>query len=233
MEGVMSAIAESLALSTDQDVQGELENLADLVERLGGIPLERIRLKPPPGMATEADVITAMEAPRKRLCELIDGILVEKPMGYSESVLATLLIVQLDAFVRPRNLGLVTAPDGTIRLWAGRVRIPDVAFTSWGKMPGRKRPKAPIPTLSPDLAVEILSESNTRKEMALKRADYFQAGVRLVWEIEPDTRTVDVYTSVEAKTTLTENDTLDGGDVLLGFALPLRTFFAELDREGN
>src|SRR5215831_15402916 len=140
------------------------EDVAELLERLGNIPPERVRLRPPPGTATEADVLAALEAPRKRLCELIDGVLVEKPMGYTESVLATYLLELLNSFVRPRNLGLVTSPDGTIRLWAGRVRIPDVAFFSWDRMPGRRRPPQPIPTLAPDLAVEILSRSNTPGE---------------------------------------------------------------------
>jgi Uma2 family endonuclease len=230
----MSAIAEpQVRKPRDLPETRELDNVADLVERLGGIPLERIRLKPPPGTATEEDVLVAMGEPRKRLCELIDGVLVEKAMGYSEAVLASWLIELMNGFVRPQNLGLVTAPDGTVRLWAGRVRIPDVAFTSWDRMPGRKRPKAPIPDLAPNLAVEILSESNTKKEMAEKRQDYFKARVELVWEIDPDKRTVDVYTSPETKTTLTEADTLDGGTVLPGFTLPLQTLFAELDREGS
>ena len=55
-------------------------SLADLQEHLGGIPAERIRLFPPPGYATEEDVIQAAEC-EGRLCELEDGILVEKPMG--------------------------------------------------------------------------------------------------------------------------------------------------------
>ncbi|HJT75594.1 MAG TPA: Uma2 family endonuclease [Gemmataceae bacterium] len=209
-----------------------LDNLAELVEWLGGIPLERIRFHPPPGTATEADVITAMEAPRKRLCELIDGVLVEKAVGFTESVLACYLITLLDAFVRPRNLGLVTAPDGTVRLWAGRVRIPDIAFTSWDRMPGRRRPPEPIPDLAPDLAVEILSVSNTPAEMVRKRADYFAAGVQLVWIIDPVGRTLSVFTSPNAETVLTESDTVDGGPVLPGLTLPLRQLFAELDRQG-
>jgi Uma2 family endonuclease len=217
----------SAALSADP-----IDNLAELVERLGGIPLERIRFRPAPGTATEDDVIAALEAPRKRLCELIDGVLVEKPMGYSESLLAALLIEVLNAFVRPRNLGLVTAPDGTMRLWAGRVRIPDVAFTSWDRMPSRRRPARPIPDLAPNLAVEVLSQSNTPAEMRLKRQDYFMAGVQLVWEVDPDARTVSVYTAPEDPTVLTETDTLDGGSVLPGFALPLRDLFGELDRQG-
>jgi Uma2 family endonuclease len=216
------------ATAADDDT----DNLAGLVEQLGGIPLERIRLRPPPGTATEADVIAALEAPRKRICELIDGVLVEKAMGYGESLLAALLIELLNAFVRARNLGLVTAPDGTMRLWAGRVRIPDVAFTSWDRMPGRRRPPQPIPDLAPDLAVEVLSRSNTRVEMRLKRQDYFRANVRLVWEVDPEARTVSVYTAPEGPTVLTEADTLDGGSVLPGFTLPLRELFAELDRQG-
>jgi hypothetical protein len=83
----------------------DLDNLAELLERLGSVPLERIRMNPLPGTATEADVLVALEAPRKRICELIDGVLVEKAMGCGESMLATYLIVLLDGFVRPRNLG--------------------------------------------------------------------------------------------------------------------------------
>ncbi|MCL4201462.1 MAG: Uma2 family endonuclease [Pirellulaceae bacterium] len=209
------------------------ENLAELLDRLGGIPPERVRLHPPPGTATEADVLLALEAPRKRICELINGVLVEKAMGYSESVLASLVIEFLNAFVRSRNLGLVTAPDGTVRLWAGRVRIPDVAFFSWDRMPGRRRPPDPIPTLSPDLAIEVLSRSNTSSEMRAKRTDYFSVGVRLVWEIDPETRTVLVYSRAdEADEVLAEADVLEGGTVLPGFRLPLRELFAELERQG-
>lgn len=216
----------------EADVREDGGSLAELVERLGAIPLSRIRVRPVFGSATEEDVLKALEAPRKRICELIDGVLVEKAMGYSESLLAALLITLIDRFVRPRNLGLVTAPDGTIRLWAGRVRIPDVSFTSWDRIPGRRRPEMPIPELAPDLAVEILSESNTRAEMQLKRADYFSVGVRLVWIIDPETRTAEVYTSPDSFQTLRETDTLDGGEVLPGFTMSLREFFAELDRQG-
>ena len=216
----------------EPDIREEIETLAELVERLGGIPLDRIRFHPAPGTATEDDVIAALEAPRKRICELIDGVLVEKAMGYRESVLASLLIELLNAWVRPRNLGLVSSPGGTLRLWAGRVRIPDVAFTSWDRMPGRKRPAKPIPELSPDLAVEVLSDSNTYGEMQLKLADYFTANVRLVWIVDPELRTVEVHTGPVEMALLRQADTLDGGDVLPGFAVPLKDLFAELDRQG-
>ena len=79
------------------------ETVADLLEQLGGIPAERVLLKPPPGTATEADVLAAAERPRKRLCELIDGVLVEKPMGAWESQLAVFIAHLLNVYVVPPN----------------------------------------------------------------------------------------------------------------------------------
>jgi Uma2 family endonuclease len=94
-------------------------------------------------------------------------------------------------------------------------------------------PEAPIPDLAPDLAVEVLSESNTAAEMARKREEYFAAGVRLVWLVDPRSRTVTVHDAEGRSTTLDETATLDGGAVLPGFAMPLRDLFAELDRRGG
>jgi Uma2 family endonuclease len=214
-------------------VESLAENLAELLSRLGSVPAERIRLQPPPGTATEADVLASLEAPRKRICELVHGVLVEKAMGYADSVLAGVLIEFLNAFVRPRNLGLITAPDGTVRLWADRVRAPDVAFFSWDRLPGKTRPREAIPSLAPDLAVEILSASNTPQEMRIKRGDYFAAGVLRVWEIDPELRSVRVYESPEVpRESLRESDVLRGEFALEGFRLPLGEFFAELDRCG-
>jgi Uma2 family endonuclease len=206
--------------------------VADLLECLGNVPAERVRLQPPPGRATEADVL-AVDAHEDRLCELVDGTLVEKAVGIREAILALALAGYLRAFIVPRNLGLVAGPDGAIRLFAGSVRIPDVAFISWDRCPGRRVPTAPIPQIAPDLVVEVLSESNTLAEMARKRGEYFGAGVRLVWEIDPEARTATVYTAADLSTVLDQTQALDGGAVLPGFTLPLADLFAELDRHGN
>jgi Uma2 family endonuclease len=165
-------------------------------------------------------------------CELIDGTLVEKAMGLRESLLAAYLSALLGPTVRGQNLGILSGPDGTYELISGLVRLPDLAFVSWDRLPGRRLPEEPVPNVVPDLAVEILSASNTFGEMARKRGDYFKAGVRLVWEIDPRARTVRVYTSETAYTDLTANDTLNGAPVLPGFTLPLTQLFAELDRHG-
>jgi Uma2 family endonuclease len=203
--------------------------VADLLDQLGGVPAERVRLHPWPGTAEEKDVIEAEER-ENRLCELIDGVLVEKTMGFFESWLAAALIILLGDFATRNRLGIVTGADGTIRLAAGLVRIPDVSFVSWDRLPGGKIPREPIPDLAPDLAVEVLSKSNTKREMERKLRDYFDAGVRLVWFIEPEDRTARVYTAIDRVESIGEDGALEGGDVLPGFRIPLRDLFARAER---
>ena len=165
-----------------------MATIGDLLKRLGDIPARRVRLHPTPGTATEKDVIEILDR-EKRPCELVEGTLVEKPVGFEESDIACLLITALNNFVRPRKLGIVTGESGTMRLFQGLVRIPDVAFISWDRFPNRKKPKEPIPELAPDLAIEVLSKSNTKAEMNRKLGEYFAAGVRLVWIVDPRKRT--------------------------------------------
>lgn len=212
---------------TSAPFNAAIDSLGDLLARLGGISPFRVRLHPAPGSATVHDVI-ALKARENRLFELIDGTLVEKGMGYRESVLALAIASALRAFVVPRKLGLVSGPDGMIRLLPGLVRIPDVAFVSRERLPGGHMPEQPVPALIPELAIEILSSTNTEQEMLQKRRDYFEAGVRLVWIINPDTRTVDQFSEPNQATTLRESQTLDGGNVLPGFSVPLADLFSDL-----
>lgn len=202
--------------------------LTDLAHRLGSMPLHRIRLHPFP--ATEADVIELHERER-RLFELVNGVLVEKTMGFREGVLAVTIAALLVEFVRPRKLGVVAGTDGMMRLAPGLVRIPDVSFCKWEQFPGRKVSRTPIPDIHPDLAVEVLSQSNTELEMDEKLEDYFNSGSSLVWLVDPTTRSALVFTSPdrETATKLVEGQSLDGGDVLPGLSIPLADIFAELD----
>jgi len=205
-----------------------IHTIGDLLRRLGDVPPDRVRFDPIPGTATKDDLLR----PENKNCELVDETIVEKSMGMRESLLAIWFGHLRQNFVHPRNLGLITGADGTYEVLLGLVRLPDVAFVSWDRLPGRRVPEEPIPNVVPDLAVEVLSPSNTVKEMARKRGEYFRAGVRLVWEIDPRTRTAHVYTSEASFTDLSAADTLDGGPVLPGFTLPLGELFAELDRHG-
>ena len=200
--------------------------VADLLEALGDIPPERVLIRPAPGTATEDDVI-AIHAQKKRLCELVDGTLVEKPMGYDESRLALEIGYILVGFLRQHDLGTVAGEAGMMRLLTGLVRIPDVSFVRWEHLPEEY---GPIPPLAPDLAIEVLSESNTPKEMERKLREYFEAGTQLVWYFDHRKRTVTVYTAPDQFTVLDESQTLDGGDVLPGLVIPLRELFERASR---
>lgn len=206
--------------------------VADLLKGLGGIPASRVRLRPTPGTATEQDVLDVLD--RENVpCELIDGTLVEKTSGFHESSLTCLLLYHLKAYLLRNNLGILSGADGTLRLTTGLLRIPDVAFIPWDRLPGRKRPTVPVPQLAIDLAVEVLSKGNTKAEMDRKVREYFEAGARLVWLIDPKARAVRVYADAKRSTILKEGESLDGGEVLPGFVLPLREFFEEANRDGD
>ncbi|MCE9564459.1 MAG: Uma2 family endonuclease [Planctomycetes bacterium] len=206
----------------------EYELMDDLLIRLGGISPKRVLLKPTPGTATPKDVLRLYEN-HKRLFELVDGTLVEKGMGFSESSIAADLIQLLKNYSDAHGrLGIVVGEAGTLKLLKKLVRIPDVSFTRRDRLPGGKMPTEPIPDLAPDLCVEVISKANTRLEMERKLKEYFLAGVLLVWFVNPKRRTVRVYTSPDNMTERTVADTLDGGEVLPGFAVPVAELFAEL-----
>ncbi len=205
---------------------------AEVQERLGHVPPERIRLSGPVGSATVDDVIRINDQ-TGRFCELVDGILVEKPLGFAESYLAAQLAFRIMQHIDKLDLGLVLGEGGMMRLNPTLVRIPDVSFIGWDRLPNRQVPSEAVPAVVPDLAVEVLSRSNTRREMEIKRREYFEAGVRLVWEVDGRKRTIDIYRPEAADPTkLNESDTLDAVDLLPGFILPLTELFAKLEPKG-
>ncbi len=208
------------------------QNFAELQAALGNIPEWRIRLVPPPGQATEYDLLH-VHTQEGRLFELVDGTLVEKDTASFQSRLAAILIHFIESLLDDADLGVVLAPDGLLRLFPGCVRAPDVSFISWRRVPGGEFPTDPIASLVPDLAVEILSPSNTAAEIDRKLREYFQSGCRLAWVVDPDSRTVRVHTSPRKSLLLTEADTLDGGKVLTGFSLSIRKWFQRASRRGR
>ncbi|MDX1968123.1 MAG: Uma2 family endonuclease [Planctomycetaceae bacterium] len=200
--------------------------LGDLVEKFGPIPLSRIRMSPFPGTATEDDAV-AIQDRENRSCELIDGILVEKTVGMFESHLAVLIGSLLSEFVRSRGLGAVFGADGMMKLSPGLIRIPDVSYVSNERLSKvRIVPQGPLVPLVPNFAVEVLSRGNTQKEMQDKLEDFFQAGVELVWYVDTRKESVAVYTAVDQMNLIKSPAVLDGGTVLPGFSIELKTLFA-------
>jgi Uma2 family endonuclease len=211
--------------------KGTLAEVLDRIAALGDVPPERIRMSPPPGEATEADVLAALAGPDKRLCELVDGTLVEKPMSTPESVLAIEIAHLIKVHVRPDDLGAVTGEGGMLKLQADLIRIPDVAFIPWEKIPGEEIDyDKPVAELVPDLAIEILSKKNTPAEIRRKLKDYFFAGTRLAWVIDPRKQTAKVYTSPEKPKQVGKTGILDGAPVLPGFKLSLAELFTSNKR---
>jgi Uma2 family endonuclease len=204
------------------------QRLADL----GHIPASRILTDPAPGTATWQDVIRVLNT-EDRICELVDGTLVEKAMGWQESLLAGVLLHWLHKYLEINRLGVATGADGLTRLFGDTVRGPDVAFVSWDRLPNRRIPKEPIPELVPDFVIEVLSTGNTYSEMSRKRREYFHAGVQLVWMVEPSDRTVAVYRSSTDVTVVREGGTLTGDAILPGWTINTAELFAKLDEQGQ
>lgn len=204
--------------------------LSERIADLGGIPPDRVRFDPQPGTATIDDLMRANAAKLAR-CELVDNTLVKKAMGWRESLLAAVLLHWLKTHLDSNNAGVATGADGMTQLFPGVVRGPDVALVLWESLPQGRLPEDAIPALVPDFVIEVLSRGNTRAEMARKRREYFQAGVQLVWMVDPRSRTIAAYRTPEDVTVFTEGDAITGGDVLPDWTFSLAALFAELDRK--
>jgi len=163
------------------------------------------------------------------LYEVIDGRVVEKPMGAYECWLAAVFSNSLSRYAEENALGRAM-PEMifNLRPTVNRERRPDVAFVSferWAR--NRQVPQTRSWAVVPDLAIEIVSPTNTADEVAEKLEEYFQVGVRNVWVVYPRQFKIYVYTSPTAIRVLALDDELDGGDVLPGFRLRLKKIFEQ------
>lgn len=202
---------------------------ADVQERVGHVPPDRILLRPVPGTATEADLLDNSVTGGWPV-ELIDGILVQKACGWGKGVVSARVGFTVAAFDFDHNLGVVSGGKGPIRLRADLVRMPDVSLIRWDSVDDPEEIENPAGAFleyPPDLAVEVLSPGNTQREMEIKLEEYAKAGVKLVWYVDPERKEVDVYPKGNAKRkkTVGITGTLDGGDVLPGFTLPVAKIF--------
>lgn len=156
--------------------------------------------------------------------ELVHGEIVEmcRPNGIHGHVQVKISWLLMNA-VEPKKLGWVGVESGVItERDPDTVRGPDVYFYSIRRV---KRPAKGFYEIPPDLAVEVLSPSDTKSEMRGKVREYLSSGVRLVWVVDPDSKTVMVYSGTMRGTEYDEADTLDGGDVLPGFTCKVADFF--------
>lgn len=155
-----------------------------------------------------------------RLFEYIGGEIVEAVSNTYASAVAARINYWISHYVVQHESGHVTGADGGYVV-AGERYIPDVAFVAKTRQPQLDRPYCPIP---PDLAVEVLSPSNSPRAMRLKIANYLVAG-SVVWIVDPDRKLVEIYTPGQAARMAGIDGTLDGGEVLPGFTVAVKEIF--------
>ena len=159
--------------------------------------------------------------------ELIRGELCQTmPTGQEHGEIVVNLVALLRMFVKSRKLGRLTASDAGV--WLERdpdtVREPDIAYFSAEKIPSGVRITG-YAEVVPDLVMEVVSTNNSLREVNDKALMWLSYGVSLVWAVNPDSRSVDVYPAGRAASTLTESDTLDGLDALPGFTCAVSEVF--------
>ncbi len=164
----------------------------------------------------------------KRL-ELINGVIVEMSPSERHGLIAAFITIEIGIYLRKHNIGRVSV-ESAYRMPGDEhnARLPDVAFTSHERAAPVVE-EGYVPQM-PDLAVEVASPSNTLQELREKAEYYLQNGAQTVWVVHPGKQTVDIYTASGdgvSVQTLKSGDTLDGADVLPGFALAVGAIFAD------
>jgi len=164
--------------------------------------------------ATEADLLRMPNDGRKY--ELVDGQIRVSPAGGRHGLIIVELTSRLSAFVKQARLGYVFESSTGFRLPKDNVRSPDISFVARGRFTNEVVPEGFIP-FPPDFAVEVLSPEDRLRFVLEKVGEYLDAGVRLVWVIDPRARKASVYRSLTNVQTLSENDELRAEDLLPGF----------------
>lgn len=168
----------------------------------------------------------AAEQPDDWRYELLAGEIVEMaPSSPENSWIALEIGFHLKLYVREHNAGYVMGADGGYTLSPGDVCIPDVSFVARSRF--ERLPK--VIHGPPDLAVEVISPGETARKVHDKTALYLRAGAAMVWNVYPETRTVEVWTAAGQQAmivrTLGEEDLLDGAELLPGFTLAVKSIF--------
>lgn len=158
--------------------------------------------------------------------ELIDGELIRiPPPGFRHSRITTRVARYLDAYVDEHGLGTVVDNGGfKLQNEPEVVLAPDVAFVGADRLP-RNAEIIGYPEVPPDLAVEVISPSETEADVETKADKYFRTGVRLVWLLDPESKTINVRRPDDSTIRFKVDDTLEGGEVLPGFSIPVAALF--------
>jgi Uma2 family endonuclease len=164
------------------------------------------------------------------LYEVVDGQIVELPsMGAYQNSIASELVYFLLAFIKPKKLGRAVGETLFVLDRAADLkRRPDVAYVSYERWPRTSKvPQTEAWDVVPEVAIEVVSPSNSAEEILEKIREYFQAGCQRVWVVYPKEKQVYVYRSATQNIILSLKDELEGEAVIPGFRLPLADLFED------
>ncbi|WP_254513241.1 Uma2 family endonuclease [Anatilimnocola floriformis] len=200
--------------------------LVDLANRFGEIPPARICMDPPPGEATEADLLHYSDHDN-RLFELVDGTLIEKTMGTFEALVALTIATALNNYLKTNRLGVALGSDGQLKIKPDLIRVPDVCFISRERLKASDFLKVAIASVSPNLAIEVISRSNSKREMSEKLNEYFETGTEEVWYVYPEKKELHQYTAIDQCQVMQENEAVTSSRLLPGFSLLIASIFVD------
>ncbi|MEZ4669893.1 MAG: Uma2 family endonuclease [Anaerolineae bacterium] len=173
---------------------------------------------------SEFETISNLPENADKILELVDGEINEKVASNPYcSAVASKINFFFMSYINQNNIGYVTGEAGGYRISPKDTFAPDVAYISKLRQPNL--PYHGFNPIPPDLAVEVVSPSDSYVEVAKKVRTYLRYGTHLVWVVEPETQTVTIYALDGSQTTLDIDGELDGGEVLPGFKLPVRSIF--------
>ena len=160
--------------------------------------------------------------------EVVEGVLVRVAgSGDAATTIAFALGAAIHAHARPRRLGVVTGADGVYRFPGSETGlIPDVGYYIAERRSLISDRDKPLP-FAPDLAIEVVSPSQTAHDMAVKAGRYLSRGTRLVWIVWPHGEHIDVWRPGRPLSSLGPADILNGEDVIPGFSYPVVEVFAD------
>lgn len=167
-----------------------------------------------------------LQMPSEERFELVDGQLVSTEMSGLAAAVASRIVRRLGNIVESQQLGVVFTSDASYRCFAeepDRVRRPDASFIHRSRL--RPEYLQGHISISPDLAVEVVSPNDLFFDVRRKAGEYVRAGVRLVWVVNPEEREVQVFRGNGTYLLVQNGDSLDGEDVVPGFRCPLAEIF--------
>ena len=178
----------------------------------------------PGAKATPEDM---MHAPRDgNKYELIGGEITMAPAGMYHELIAGELFYRLKIYLSQNRLGQLYTSSAGFKLTNQDLLSPDVSFVSNARLPGGRTPIG-FGTFAPDLAVEIVSPSDSLFDVEAKADLYLQNGTRMVWVINPRSRRATIYRPAQRIRVIQDDEALDGEDVLPGFSVTLADVLGE------